>query len=484
MDALFRVCAGTAGLLICYISMTASNQTPPSGPPPEVFIRPADRSMMVVLRAGFWLVAAFAVIALPFLIILADSDKPAPTSILWDFSMGVGFAALTLAAVQFALTGRLRLLTAPFGADIIYDFHRFFSWGVVALMLLHFGVLYIWYEPALGELNPLTARWELTLGRVALVCFGLLIVTSELRKWLGLDYHWWRIMHVVLAVVGFAALIAHVLGVGNYTGTSNMRAVWLGVAAIWAGFIIWIRLLRPLVLARNPWRVIRNENERGGVHTLTLKPEGRPLQAWKAGQFAWLAIGNSPWSLKEHPFTISTAPDRGPEISFSIKPLGDDSERLAKTEPGTLAYVDGPYGTFSVDREESAEGFVMIAGGVGITPIIANLHALQSRADPRPVILLYANPTLDKASFREDLDRIAEEIDLTVVHVPEDAPEGWQGESGLIDGALLARQLDDATRDWPHMLCGPGPLIDAASTALREMGVPARRISFEIFEMV
>lgn len=336
----------------------------------------------------------------------------------------------------------------------------------------------------MGELNPLTARWELTLGRVALVCFGLLIVTSELRKWLGIEYHCWRIMHILLAVTGFAAAIAHVLGVGNYTGTVSTRAMWLGVAVIWAGFIIWSRLLRPLVLARNPWRVIRNEAERSGVHTLTLEPEGRPMQAWKAGQFAWLTIGNSPWAMKDHPFTISTAPDRGPEISFSIKSLGDDSARLAKTEPGTLAYVDGPFGTFSVDRAESAEGFVMIAGGVGITPLMANLHALQSRADPRPVILIYANPTLDEASFREELDEIADDINLTIVHVPDDAPINWQGESGHIDDALLARQLSDETRNWPHMLCGPGPLIEAASTALRDLGVPARRISFEIFEMV
>ncbi|MFN4128481.1 MAG: ferric reductase-like transmembrane domain-containing protein [Paracoccaceae bacterium] len=427
---------------------------------------------------------AFAVIALPFVILLTDSNRPPPTSILWDFAMGSGFAALALAATQFALTGRIKLLTSPFGADIIYEFHRFFSWGVVALMLLHFGVLYFWYEPALGDLNPLTARWELTLGRVALVCFGLLIVTSELRKWLRIEYHWWRITHVLLAVTGFAAAIAHVLGVGYYAGAENTRAMWLGVAVVWAGFIIWSRLLRPLVLARNPWRVIRNEAERGGVHTLTLEPEGRPLRAWKAGQFAWLAVGNSPWAMKEHPFTISTAPDRGPEISFSIKPLGDDSARLAKTKPGTLAYVDGPFGTFSVDREESAEGFVMIAGGVGITPIMANLHALQSRADPRPVILIYANRTLDVASFREELDQIATDINLTIVHVPEEAPENWQGESGRIDGALLARHLSDETRDWPHMLCGPGPLIQAASTALRDLGVPGRRISFEIFEMV
>ena len=74
--------------------------------------------------------------------------------------------------------------------------------GAKVLMLAHFGILYIWYQPALGELNPLTARWELTAGRVALVCFGALILSSELRKRIGLEYHGWRVLHIALAVTG------------------------------------------------------------------------------------------------------------------------------------------------------------------------------------------------------------------------------------------------------------------------------------------
>ncbi|MFN4154327.1 MAG: ferric reductase-like transmembrane domain-containing protein [Paracoccaceae bacterium] len=457
---------------------------PDQSPDPQAFIRPADRPLIVALRASFWLMAGLALIALPFATILLGTDRPAPTHPLWDFAMGCGFAALSLAAAQFALTGRIKLLTTPFGADIIYLFHRFLSWGLLGLMLMHFGILYIWYQPALGTLNPLTARWELTSGRVALACFGLLVVTSELRKRIWLEYHGWRVLHIALAVTGTAAAMAHMLGVGKYSAMSGSRALWIGIAVIWAGFVLWSRLLRPMVLARNPWRVVSNEAERGGVHTLTLRPEGQPLRAWKPGQFAWLTIGHAAWAMREHPFTISTAPDRGPEISFSIKPLGDDSERMARTPPGTLAYVDGPYGTFSIDREATADGFVMIAGGVGITPILSNLHAMQSRRDPRPVILLYANSTLEEASFREELDAIAQDIPLSLIHVPETPPDDWHGDAGMIDKALLARHLPGASRNWPHMLCGPGPMITAVTRGLTGLGVPAHRISSEVFDMV
>ena len=453
-------------------------------PPPQAFIRAADRPLVVSLRAGVWLLVGFGSIALPFLVMLLGSDRPAPTHLLWDIAMGCGFSALTLVTAQFALTGRVKLLTSPFGADVVYLFHRFLSWGVVGLVLIHFAILYLWYQPALGELNPLTARWELTAGRLALVCFGLLLATSELRKRIGLEYFRWRVLHVALAVTGTGSALAHVLGIGVFSGMAGSRTLWTGIALILAAFVIWSRVLRPMVLARNPWRVIANETERGGVHTLSLRPEGKPLRAWKPGQFAWLSIGHAPWALRDHPFTISTAPDRGPEISFSIKPLGDDSERMSKTKPGTIAYVDGPFGTFSIDREMTAEGFIMIAGGVGITPILSNLHALQSRRDPRPVILIYANSSLGAASFREELDTIAEDVSLTIVHVPEDAPDGWHGEVGMIDKDILCRHLPDSSRDWPHMLCGPAPMLEAVAKELMALGVPARRISSEIFDLV
>lgn len=449
-------------------------------PPPA---KPISNPVRNWLRVVFLLALGAGFIGLPFAI-LFTGGRPLPQTFSRDFSMALGFSALALVALQFALTGRLKWLTRPFGADIVYLFHRYLSWGALAIMLAHFAILYLWHRPALGVLNPLEARWELTSGRVALACFVALIITSQFRKWLRLNYEWWRGLHLALAIIGFVAAVAHVLGVGNYTANPDKRWLWAGVSLAWLGLLAWTRLLRPWQMARNPWRVVSNTAHRGGVHALELKPEGQPLKRWKPGQFAWLSIGRSPFSLKEHPFTISTAPEHGPNLVFSIKPLGDDTAELIKTPPGALAWVDGPYGAFSVDRTPDAEGFVMIAGGVGITPILSNLHALEARGDQRPVIVIYANPDWDSVSFRDELDRMRRTLDLTLVHVLESPPEGWRGESGRIDQAMLERHLPAQSRDWPHMLCGPAPMTGAIRKALRALGVPAYRIDFEIFELV
>jgi predicted ferric reductase len=452
------------------------------GEPPQP-PRPGDRPLAVWVWALVLIGLGALAMTLPYLVLMSG-PRPASGGVSWDFSVGLGFGALGLAVLQFALTGRLRWLTHPFGADIVYLFHRYLSWAAVALMVAHFAIFYVWHQTALGELNPLTARWELTAGRLALLCFVLLVVTSQFRTRLWLSYEVWRYLHIALAVVAVLAAVAHVLGVGRFTADPGQRALWLGATLGWLLLLVWTRGLRPWVQSRNPWRVVGRQDAGGGVTTLELEPQGRALSNWKPGQFAWLSVGRSPFALKEHPFTISTAPERGPNLSFSIKALGDDTAELVKTPVGTQVHVDGPYGAFSIDRAADAPGFVMIAGGVGITPILSNLHALQSRRDQRPVILIYANSDWEGAAFRDELAAMHHELNLTLIHVLDDPPEGWTGESGRVDADLLARHLPPETRHWPHMLCGPGPMLDAVRAALRDMGVPARHIDFEIFELV
>jgi len=442
----------------------------------------ADRPATVLVWGTALIVLGALAIALPFAVLMVG-ERPPGRGVLWDFSMGLGFGALALAALQFALTGRLRWLTHPFGVDIVYYFHRYLSWGTVALMLAHFAILYVWYEPELGVLNPLEARWELTAARVALACFLALVISSELRRWLRLKYQWWRILHLALAVIGFSAAVAHVLGVGNLTATFGKQALWAGVTLGWLGLLAWTRLGRPALQARNRWRVVRNTPHRGGIHTLELAPEGAPLRFWKPGQFAWLSIGGSPFALNEHPFTISTAPEQGPNLSFSIKPLGDDTAELVRTKVGTRAYVDGPYGAFSIDRYPDAGGFVMVAGGVGITPMLSNLHAMRARNDRRPVVLFYANSDWDSVGFRDELDALRRDLDLTLIHVLEHPPQEWDGESGYIDRETLGRHLPPESQHWPYLLCGPAPMTATVRAALRERGVPDHHVASEVFEL-
>lgn len=439
--------------------------------------------MSRTLRQIAWIAAIPAVLALPFVVLLRG-ERVEGNGFLFDLSMGFGFGALAVAGLQFALTARFRRLSHPFGIDIVYVFHRYMAIGALGLMLAHFGILYFWFEEALGVLNPLEARWELTSARLALLCFVGLVATSELRKWLKLEYGWWRYLHVALAIIGFGAAIAHVLGVGRFTADPSTRVLWLGVTLGWLAMLLWVRIGKPWSQKRNPWIVVDNIAHHGGVHQLVLRPQGKPLSNHKPGQFAWLTLERSPFGLGEHPFTISSPPEHGPEVTLSIKALGDFTEQAVEVENGAVAYLDGPYGTFSIDTHPDADGFVMIAGGVGITPMMSNLHAMDARHDTRPAVLFYCNKAWDDAAFRDELAELSGRINLKVVHVLEEPPEDWDGETGRLSAEILRQHLPENGRGWPHMVCGPKPLTDAARKDLLKLGVPFNTITNEIFDMV
>jgi ferredoxin-NADP reductase len=127
---------------------------------------------------------------------------------------------------------------------------------------------------------------------------------------------------------------------------------------------------------------------------------------------------------------------------------------------------------------------VLIAGGVGITPMMSIIRTLADRGDKRPVILLYGNKDWDTVTFREELDALKQRLNLTLVHVLEKPPAGWTGEKGFINAAVLARYLPPPFADHEYYICGPDVMMDAIETALSQLGVPLSKYHSERYSFV
>ena len=83
--------------------------------------------MNQTLRRRLWLCGWLLIVCAPLLMMVL-LPMPARGDLLWETGIGLGFAALSLLALQFLLTARLRWLAAPFGIDLIYYFHRYLGW--------------------------------------------------------------------------------------------------------------------------------------------------------------------------------------------------------------------------------------------------------------------------------------------------------------------------------------------------------------------
>jgi predicted ferric reductase len=439
--------------------------------------------MRASVSAGLWVLAYLGALTLPLVVLFIPPGAPG-LGFWWDLSMGLGFAGLAAIGVQFWLTARFRRASAPFGLDILYYFHRWMAVGGLVLVLAHFAVLRVTAEEALLPVMPPDAPWHMTAGRVALLLLIVLVVSSLWRKQFRLKYEGWRIAHAVMAVAAVLLAVWHVAATAYYTGTPFKRWTWIVYISAWAGLVVYIRAVKPWRLLGRPWRITDVRAERGRAWTLTLEPDGHPGLRFQAGQFAWLTLGQSPFAAEEHPFSFSGSAAEQRRVRFTIKELGDFTSTIGATSPGTIAYVDGPYGSFTPDRHADAPGFVLIAGGVGIAPLMSMLRTFADVGEKRPVTLVYANNRLADILFREELDELAGRLQLRVVHVILEPDDDWTGERGLVDRLVLHRALPPDRTLLTYFICGPKPMTDVVQHDLRTLGVPLRRIHLELFDMV
>lgn len=362
--------------------------------------------------------------------------------------------------------------------------------GVVALGLLLFHpiVLVLSGYPANCWLIPFASCGNLATTTASLAVYALLLLvgTSIWQKRLRIPYEAWQVVHGLLALFILIASLFHIFILGRYTTTDLMKGMWLLYAALVVGLILYYKIFTPLLRWNKRWQVTENRVEKGDSHTLVLKPDGHEGFSFQPGQFAWIKKGSTPFGIGQHPISFSSSGDVPPggSISFTIKKLGDWSGELVPTiQAGDHMWIDGPHGVLSSDREQGM-GYILIAGGIGITPLYSMCQTMAERGDARPVILFYGGEDWDSLTFREELEELKKNLDLTIVFVIANPSKEWIGESGFINKAIIEGYLPKHYQRYVYFVCGPKPLMDSMEGALPALGVPADKIFSERFGMV
>jgi predicted ferric reductase len=437
-------------------------------------------------RGVLW-IAVYLVVALAPLVIAATASPPPARSFWIDLSVALGFVGLSMMGLQFLLIARVKVVAAPFGQDALVAFHRQMSFVATAFVLAHPVILFVAEAGTYLRLLAFwSAPWRARFALIATVALLVLMAMSIWRKRLSISYELWQVTHGVLAVVIIGFALAHINGVSYYVDDGWKRAVWVLFSVGLMSAITWIRIVQPVLRLRHPWRVVEVREELGRSTTIVLEPEGHDGISFMPGQFAWLIVDRSPFAVTQHPFSLSSAGGvpTGGRIAFTIKRRGDFTSRLPTIEVGTRAYVDGAHGVFSPDLNE-AQGFVLIAGGVGITPMHSILATMADRNDQRPVWLFNANRTEDDITLRSSLAELSARCAVTIVDVLEAPSESWTGERGRITADVFDRHLPQRERmRFEYFICGPNPMMDAMEQALMKLGIAPERIHTERFDMV
>jgi predicted ferric reductase len=428
-------------------------------------------------------VAGYFVLALLPLGVALAPPWPAGRAFWLELSLALGFVGLGQMALQFALIARFRRVSEPFGIDLVMQYHRQIGVLTIVFVLAHPALLLAESRAYWTLLRPGVGGVAIWTGIISTLGLVALAAASFWRKPLGIGYETWRVTHALAGVVALVLAQAHVSLAGIYVGAPWKHAALVAWCTLFVGFVVHLRLLKPFALRRRPWEVVEVRPDVARTWSLVLTPVGHAGLRFAPGQFAWLKIGVSPWSVRENPFSFSSSAEHPARLEFGIKELGDSTSAIGRLRPGTRVYVDGPHGSFSSDFHRT-EGFLMIAGGVGISPILSMLRTLADRGDRRPVSLIYACSRWDRVAFRAELGALGERLALDVVYVLEEGHSGWTGPTGYVTRELLVPLLgaDPAARQV--FLCGPDAMMDAVEAMLLAAGVPADRIELERFNLV
>lgn len=434
-----------------------------------------------LLNAVAWLLLFLVLVIAP--LILAVIGHEHESRGFWtEFGVGLGFVGLAMMGLQFVLTARYNKIGAPFGTDELLQFHAQAGYIAWIFILGHFVILFIADSEFHEFLDPTINFPRAVALSSVIIAITALIALTHWRKQLGIIYEWWRVSHGFLALFVVLVGTIHILQVSFYISDLWQQVVWVGLSITAIGMLLHNRVWRPMQMKKTPYKVVNISEETEGIWTIELEPDGHAGIQFEAGQFVWITFGETPFSLQQHPFTISSAPEEGPKISLTVKELGDFTSEIKNIKMGTSAFIEGPYGNFTLSQHPKAH-HIIIAGGIGITPAISMLESLKFKNVKNEVTLIYGSPSRSKTVFYDDLNKLKDKLNLNLVYVYEDPPDQWEGETGFINEDIMRRHIPEDYENCEFFICGPPPMMDLAESTLNEWGVPVHKVHSERFNI-
>jgi predicted ferric reductase len=392
-----------------------------------------------------------------------------------------GLISAYLALIQVVLLSRLPFLERLAGFDRLTVWHRWNGHACLDLVLAHV-VLSIWGYSLMDHLTiakeTSTMIWGgvypgMITATVGTFLFVAVTVSSIVVARRRLRYEWWYAVHLT-AYAAIALAWFHQIPTGNELVLDRVAAdYWTSLYIATLAVLAVFRIGVPLVNAwRYRLRVAEVVEEGPGVVSLLIT--GRKVERLNVqpGQFfLWRFLARDSW-WASHPFSLS-APNDG-SLRITVKALGDFSGRIRRMRPGTRVLVEGPFGSFT-ERARRREKVVLIAGGIGITPIRALLEEMEG-----DVIVLYRVMRDEDIIFRDELESIAHErhIDLRFVVGDHETDEGRD----LLSPAHLRVLVPDIAEREVYV-CGPPAMTNAIRDNVRHAHVPARFIHAERFAL-
>lgn len=364
------------------------------------------------------------------------------------------------------------------GLDKMYRLHKWAGIWAIGLAVAHYlldlskDLLKVFFErgvkePRIETILEVFRDAAKDVGEWSVWILGIMLVIT---LWQRFPYHIWRYTHKALAVI-YIVIAFHGVVLAPAGWWLEPAGVLLAVTAVVGVYCALIALSGGIGRTRRyQGTVLSVKQYKDDVLEVTCQ---LPKQwSHRPGQFAFITFDRFEGA---HPFTINSAEHASGQVSFAIKALGDYTTRLqTELNVGRAVTVEGPYGCFDMQLSGGSEQ-VWVGAGIGVTPFIAWLEALQVEPERAPkATLYYCVDNTEEAVFAEQLQRLADAVPNITLHVHCSDEQGFL----CAEQALQGQSAD--TQVW---FCGPQGFADALQVGMRTMGCPARNFHKEYFQM-
>ena len=229
---------------------------------------------------------------------------------------------------------------------------------------------------------------------------------------------------------------------------------------------------------RMPARIASFRQETPTVKSLSLVLDGREL-GFRAGQWVdfFVRIDGAEAIAG---YSITSSPLEQGRIELAVKLLGDNAvANYLHYEARVDDQVEVQLGGEFYYTAEMADSLVLIAGGIGLTPLMRIMRYVDESANDAEAVLVYSAGTPSELLFSDQLNEIAARNPRIrcVYTVTRPERQSWDGFTGRIDAGLLKHaRIDPAAL---YYVCGPPPMIRSMLTLLHHLNVPSSRIHYE-----
>jgi len=451
-------------------------------------------------RYAKWLVIVNAFVPLALLIFDAYNHHLGVNEVNFAIKT-TGIVGLSLLVLALLVTP-LRRLT---GWSMLISIRR--NLGVIGFLyiLAHFLIFFWWDRDGsvASTVSEIIDREYLWYGFGALLIMTPLAITSTDAMVSRLGAKRWKLLHRLTYVAVAAGGYHYYLQAKSDKRQPDAYLIAIGLLLVYRFISKELDLRRDLKLAHDKltaartampkkkafWsgtlKIARIFQETPDVKTFRfVSPDGSALPfEHTAGQYINLKLTIDGKRVNRS-YTIASSPTRNAYCEISVKRAanGYGSKHLHDTwKEGQLVQVSAPAGKFFFAGHE-ADRVVLIAGGIGITPMMSVVRSLTDRGWAGDMYLVFSVRTKQDIVFAHELEDLqARHANLHVlVTLTNETDAAWTGARGQITKQLLADFIPKLEHG-PVMLCGPDPMMTAMRSLLVSIGIPDNEIHQEAF---